>query len=84
MSYNLYKSYSPTATLEGLEVKPTSVKKKTVSFDPQVFKAVCNYQAGLIKTHGRPVSFSEALNALLKAALEDVSGLSSLEEVEAC
>jgi len=63
-------------------VKPTSVKKVTVSFDPKVYEAVLNYQVGLIKTHGRSVSFSEALNALLKAALEDVCGLSSLEEVE--
>jgi len=65
-------------------VNKLAVKKKTVAFDPDVYQAVLNYQIGLIKTHGRPVSFSEALNALLKAALEDVCGLSSLEEVEAC
>jgi len=59
------------------------VKKKCVAFDPKVYEAVLNYQVGLIKSHGRPVSFSEALNELLRAALEDVCGLSSLEEVEA-
>jgi len=58
------------------------VKKVTVSFDPKVYKAVLNYQVGLIKTHGRSVSFSEALNELLRAALQDVAGLEKLEDVE--
>jgi len=59
-----------------------SVKKQSVSFDPQVYQAVLNYQAGLIKELGRPVSFSEALNELLRTALQDVAGLEKLGDAE--
>lgn len=58
------------------------VVKKTVSFDPQVFKAVEDYQKRLLKEQERPVSFSEALNQLLKSALEPLETLESLEDIE--
>ena len=58
------------------------VVKKTVSFDPQVFKAVEGYQKRLLKEQERPVSFSEALNDLLKTALEPLETLEPLEDVE--
>lgn len=49
-----------------------TVKKKSVSFDPQIYKAACDHQANLIKELGRPVSFSEAVNDLLRTALKGV------------
>ena len=58
------------------------VVKKTVSFDPEVFKAVEQYQKNLIKEHLEPVSFSKALNDLLRNALEPLETLEPLEDVE--
>ena len=58
------------------------VVKKTVSFDPAVFKAVEQYQKNLIKENLEPVSFSKALNDLLRTALGPLETLKPLEDVE--
>ena len=46
--------------------------KKSVSFDPIVLEGVENYRRKLIGEQLRSVSFSEALNDLLRVALEDI------------
>jgi len=46
------------------------VVKKSVSFNPEVFKALVNYQRNRCREEERPVSFSEVVNELLKVALE--------------
>ena len=66
MGGKVFKYYWRTIT----QVRNMGVKKKSVSFDPQLYKAVCNHQADLIKKLGRPVRFSEALMDLLRTALK--------------
>ena len=46
--------------------------KKSVSFDPIVLRAMESYRMKLIVDQMRPISFSEALNDLLRDALEDI------------
>ena len=48
------------------------VVKKSVSFNPEVFKALVNYQRNRCREEERPVSFSEVVNELLKVALGEI------------
>lgn len=72
MGDKVFKYYQRTYPLVVKEADRMTVKKKSVSFDPQIYKAACDHQANLIKELGRPVSFSEAVNDLLRTALKGV------------
>ena len=45
--------------------------KKSVSFNPAVLKDVEDYRIKLIGKLWRPISFSEVVNDLLRAALDE-------------